>query len=269
MTQEEDGLDYLVTRIRATHKYRSVAADVVRTVGSRELTRRGSTAEAEKAAKRKLHQIAGAYVPGDLHTERWLKILQSAVPGQLRGACCRIMSFHASTRERLPVLDEFYATLLGDLSPIQSMLDIGCGLNPLAIPWMPLAEDCTYHAYDVYEDLAVMLGAFFAQIGRKGRAEARDITRCPPAEAADVALLLKLFPCLEQIECGAAGRLLDALGARYLIVSFPVRSLGGRRDKGMEENYKLGFLRLMQDRNWFIERFSFPTELVFRVRTDR
>jgi 16S rRNA (guanine(1405)-N(7))-methyltransferase len=52
----------------------------------------------------------------------------------------------------------------------------------------------------------------------------------------DVVLLLKTLPCLEQQEKGASLRLLQSLRTRFVVVSFPRGSLGGR-DKGMHENY--------------------------------
>ncbi|MBN1423815.1 16S rRNA methyltransferase [Candidatus Fermentibacteria bacterium] len=269
MSHGETDIDVLVGDVRAARKYRSVMPEIIRTIGIRELARRETAAEAKKATTRTLHQIAGAYLPGGLQTERWLKTLRSAAPGEFRAACREVMSLHASTQERLPVLGEFYSILLGDLPPIRSVLDIGCGLNPLAIPWMPLAEDCVYAACDIYEDLAVMLCDFFGIVGIRGHAQTQDAVRNAPSDETDVALLLKLLPCLEHIECGAGGRLLDALHARCILISFPVHSLGGRRDKGMGENYERRFLRLTRDRNWSIERFSFPTELVFRVQIDR
>ena len=39
--------------------------------------------------------------------------------------------------------------------------------------------------------------------GLDGRAEVRDVIHNPPQEPADLALLLKTLPCLEQVEKGA------------------------------------------------------------------
>ena len=62
-------------------------------------------------------------------------------------------------------------------------------------------------------------------------------------------------------------RLLDAVQARFLLVSFPAQSLGGRR-KGMAAHYENRFQRLLEDRNWPVQRFEFTTELAFLVRKD-
>ena len=50
------------------------------------------------------------------------------------------MGYHSSTRERLPILEQFYARALADIPPARVVLDLACGLNPLALAWMPLGE---------------------------------------------------------------------------------------------------------------------------------
>ena len=72
------------------------------------------------------------------------------------------MSLHASTRERLPILDGFYSTVLAALPAPRRVLDIACGLNPLASSWMPLAPDVTYTAYDIYSDMMQFIARLYA-----------------------------------------------------------------------------------------------------------
>ena len=101
--------------------------------------------------------------------------------------------------------------------------------------------------------------------GVRGRAAPRDLLAHPPTEPADLVLLLKTLPCLEQTDKHAAATLLDALQAPYLLVSFPAQSLGGR-DKGMVSHYTDRFLTLTQERNWSVQSFSFATEIAFLVK---
>src|SRR5437867_4436060 len=174
------------------------------------------------------------------------------------------MSHHASTRERQPIVDLFYTTILADLSPMQSVLDIACGLNPLAIPWMPLAEHGEYYAYDIYENMINFLNEFMALINVQGHAQACDVMVSRPTRKVDIAFLLKTLPCLEQVDKSAGSQLLHAINADHLLVSFPIHSLGGK-DKGMTVHYESRFRQLVVDTNWVIKRFQFSTELVFLV----
>ena len=100
----------------------------------------------------------------------------------------------------------------------------------------------------------------------EGRAKVADVAATPPIQSVDLALVLKAIPCLEQIDKHAGERLLDSLQAKYIVISFPAKSLGGR-EKGMRENYEERFTQLTSGRGWRIQRFEFETELAFLVET--
>lgn len=264
----EDELSALVDAVLKSPKYRCVCEDLVRHVGGRELAARRNLKEAVKATKNKLHQVGGVYFETSVDYARALDELRSACESRdkerIRHVCQSLMGLHASTKERLGILETFYRTALSDIQPVRVVVDVACGLNPLAIPWMGLDEDVAYYAYDVYTDLVDFVDAFMALAGVRGRAEARDVTQAPPVQRADVAFVLKTLPCIEQVDKSAGLRLLEALNARYLLVSFPAHSLGGR-SKGMVQNYGARFLELVQDRPWSVRRFEFATELAFLV----
>jgi 16S rRNA (guanine(1405)-N(7))-methyltransferase len=131
---------------------------------------------------------------------------------------------------------------------------------------MPFNAEIEYHAYDIYADMIAFVGDFLGLMGVNGRAQPRDIISQPPTEPADLIFILKTLPVLEQVEKGAAARLLDALQARYLLISFPAQSIGGR-GKGMVQNYEAQFYSWIDGRSWQVQRFEFPTELAFLVTT--
>jgi 16S rRNA (guanine(1405)-N(7))-methyltransferase len=266
LERQESQLDQLVTAVRASARYRRVNPNVVANIGTRELTKRRSLKEAIKETKNTLHRIGGAYLTPAMDYARWLETLRQAAatgdPLALRHACRAIMSHHASTRERLPILDHFYATTLAPIAPVRSVLDVASGLNPLAIPWMPLAADAAYLACDMYEDMMPFIAAFMALAGVRGRVWAGDVTQSCPTEHVHVAL--KALPCLDQIDKTAGLRLLQMINADHLLVSFPVQSLGAR-EKGMATNYEARFRATIAGTGWSLTRFAFATELAFLV----
>jgi 16S rRNA (guanine(1405)-N(7))-methyltransferase len=175
------------------------------------------------------------------------------------------MCYHSSTRERLPDIDRFYHTLLAELPPAQRVLDVACGFNPLAIPWMGLPEDAEYLAVDIYSDMINFLNQFMGLAGIHGSACVGDVITDCPTVPVDIAFVLKTIPCLEQVDKNAGVRLLSNLQAKHIIVSFPVHSLGGRRGKGMLENYTKRFNEVMIDKDWYVREFRYSSELVFIV----
>ncbi|MCL2223762.1 MAG: hypothetical protein FWB96_02205 [Defluviitaleaceae bacterium] len=184
-----------------------------------------------KAAKTRMHQLYGAYLQGNAHKK---------AAGLLEEPAEKILQLHASTKERLPHLQDFFAFVLKHAGEsVTQILDLGCGFNPFSIPLMPreLTRNlAAYHAYDIDLRTRDLLNIFFGKIGLPPAAACADLAVETPSEAVDVAFMLKLVPVLEA-QCKNRGfSLANALNTRFLVVSFPTKSLGGR-DKGMEKNY--------------------------------
>ncbi|NCF64578.1 MAG: 16S rRNA methyltransferase [Chloroflexi bacterium] len=268
MINSEKQLQALIEAVSSSTKYRQVSPDLIRAVGQRELSIRPSWKAAVKATKNKLHQVAGAYQGTKIDYGQALTMLRetAASPAEFRESCRQIMRWHVSTRERLPILGDFFAETLLNVSPVRTVMDVACGLNPVAWPWMPFDDQVNYIAYDIYADTMRFVQDYMQVARINGRAQTRDVLQDPPNQPVDLAFILKTLPCLEQLDKMAATILLDAIQARYLLISYPVTSLGGRR-KGMITNYDNHFRSLATDRSWSVKRFEFATELAYLVET--
>lgn len=261
-------LEELVAAVQAGPRYRQISRELIRRIAAQELAKGRGWKEAVKATRNKLHRVGGAYQEEGVPYDRWLAQLES-LPASLddpalQDFCRRAMQQHASTRERLPILEDFFARTLAPIAPLHSVLDLACGLNPLALPWMPLAAGARYEVCDIYADMVSFINRFFGHVRQPGRASLCDLIGQPPRQPAQAALLLKTLPCLEQVDKEAGARLLEAVAAEHLLVTFPVRSLGGR-SKGMVKNYTERFLAMVAGRGWQVQRFEFSTELAFLV----
>lgn len=298
--------------VLASARYATLDPALVARIAAQELGKGRRRKDAIKAVKSRLHQSVGAYWDGHADYAAWRAALAGVHDAAAQATTLRaIMRSHHSMRERLPFLTDFYRTLFAGLGPIRCVLDLGCGLNPLALPWMALPADAVYWACDVDREQIDFLSWWLAHCDQPGQAfvwnlldgapriDAADVdaetqrrkdtqhesgadngaagsSLCEPlrpcdavskALSVDVAFMLKLAPCLEQLEKGIVRRLLDELTARVLIVSFPAQSLGGQR-KDMVETYAAQMDALLAGRNWAVERFEFASELVFRIRRD-
>lgn len=267
MTQELL-VDRLLQQVLTSPKYRSVCEDAIRYIGRTELAKRGTLKAAVKATKDKLHQIGGAYFRSTPKYAAWLDKLRTAKQEEnqekFRRLCIQFMSVHSSTFERLEELNRFYVSLFSRLPPIHSILDVACGLNPLAIPWMPISGSTDYYAYDIYIDLIEFIGNFVKLTGVRSHAQAVDVLHNPPTVRADLAFVLKNVPCFDQIDKAAAAQLVDRLDARYILVSFPRQSLGGTGEF-LTRQYTARFAELVKDRHWAVSRMEYKTELVFLI----
>lgn len=265
-TQPQPELDEIARAILDSRRYRRVAPDLVRRIASEEASKWPRAAEAIKSTKRRLHQLVGAFGPEPPFAALLARLraaYAAADVAQVEAACRVALGYHASTRERLPIVDQFYRRVFEVTGPPRRLLDLGCGLAPLSLPWMRLGVGVEYYAYDVDVSAMGFVNEVFRLAGLPALAEARDVVARPPDETADVALLLKCLPTIEQ-QGGSAEALVAGLEVRHVVVSYPVRSLGGR-EKGMARTYEARFRDLIADRGWRVERLDFGTELVFVV----
>ena len=269
MPEVNPDIEALVKQVQAAGKYNAISPGLVRSILAAELKKGRSPREAVKAARTKLHQVGAVYQGTPIPYDS-LQVEMDQLPDQLddpavQAFLLRTMEFHSSTRERQSILPRFFAETLAAIQPIHSILDIACGLNPLAIPWMPLAPGFCYSACDIYSDMIGFLNQYFTKFKLTGDAFMWDVTEKVPTHSADLALVLKTIPCLEQLEKDFGARLLAQLDCPNILVSFPSQSLGGR-SKGMAKFYENHFNDLVADRNWHISRFEFPGEIAFLVR---
>jgi 16S rRNA (guanine(1405)-N(7))-methyltransferase len=258
----------LMAQVMSNPKYKNITPELVLRLSQEALAAGLAGKHAVKFVRNKLHQVGGAYFRKKIDytsaAQALINLPEDVFSAATRDYCLEMMRMHASTAERLPILETFFQTCLASIAPVTSINDLACGLNPLAIPWMPLADQVHYHACDIYSDMLGLINAFFAHFNLSGRATPCDLVAGAPAEKTQVAFLLKSIPCLEQMDKSIVTRLLADIQSEHILVSFPVHSLRGQK-KGMESFYRDRFITLIGEKTWGVQEFHFQTELAFLV----
>ncbi|MBM4456143.1 MAG: hypothetical protein FJ011_00015 [Chloroflexi bacterium] len=270
----EREIEATLAAILRSSKYRrlDLCEETIRDLLRAELPRR-RPAEAIQAVRKKLHNIVAAYLGDpdyDVAAAQLAAAFQDPAPAAVRGVCAQIMAAHASTRERLAILHDFYPRIFAHTAAPRSLLDLACGLNPLSFPWMDLPAATRYHAYDIRPRRIALINHYFALQGLEPLAKTQDILAQPPTEAADLALILKEVHRFEQRQRGCTAALLDALRVRYVVVSFPSVSLSGRQDlaasyRGLLAKIIRGSAKPPCGRAWRVEELRFEGEIVFCI----
>jgi 16S rRNA (guanine(1405)-N(7))-methyltransferase len=256
--------EHVVQLVQGSRKYAEVDAGLVAALVRSETTKANNEQDAAKRVKRKLHQLVGAYLDAGLPFIKWCERLRVAADAGARQQLCKeLLLQHVSTRERVPELQEIYRVIFAPPAP-RTVLDLACGLNPLGRPFMPLPPETLYLAADVHRGLIGFLNDAFALLGWAGRAFTHDLLAGPPAIEADMVLLLKALPCLEQADRAAGRSLLAALQAPRIVVSFPTASLGGAK-RGMARFYEQRFLEMLPPQRFDCRMHEFASELVFEL----
>ena len=227
--------DYL-DKLLSSKKYRDVCPDTVRRVWNECAGRYKKPKDADKAAREALHGITGAFLTPAEATECAWAMQNWHAGGRTDGQLENLLNKHASTRERLPLsdMDALYARIFEITGKPDRALDLACGINPIYLA----ARGISATGVDISGAAVRLINAFGETYGQPCDAVCADLL-CPnaiPRERCDVALLFKVLPLLERQQNGAAMDVMSAVNARYIVASFPTRTLGGR-NVGMAGHY--------------------------------
>ena len=266
--QAGDDLRSIADEILASKKYRKLGLTpaTVLDLLNTEFPLHHSQRDALKEVRRKLHNIVAPYL-GDPDYQDALEKLEEAYlkdrPEMVRAVCSSILSAHASTQERLDILENFYPRLFAVTGKPEVILDLACGLNPLSFPWMGLHETIHYHAYDINQPRIDFINRFFKLQGLQQLATHEDILVNPPQIQADVAFFFKEAHRFEQRQRGCNLRFWQALRVHYLLVSLPTRSLNGKHR--LLEGHRNMVYNIIISQPWKVTEILFDNELVFCI----
>ncbi|BBB49384.1 class I SAM-dependent methyltransferase [Pelolinea submarina] len=264
-------MDALLAKIQSSKKYQDlgIPEETLRDLLEQELARHSKPAEALKSARAKLHNIMAPYLGDPDYDRATVELRQAFTQSEdaVQATCTEILRQHDSTRERLAYLEDFYAGIRSVCGQPQVVLDLACGLNPFALPWMDLPADCQFYAYDIHPARVALINEFLRLSGREALAEVRDVLVRPPEVEADAAFLFKEAHRMEKRQKGCNRGLWAALKVKYLFVSLPNRSLDGRRD--LRERMRALVEANLNPQDW-AERgeLDFPGETIYWMRKD-
>jgi 16S rRNA (guanine(1405)-N(7))-methyltransferase len=266
-----DEVKEITSRILSSRKYKGLdlPEDTVLDLINQSAKKARNSRDVEKIVRQKLHNIIAPYLES-LNYEAAVLDLQSIPPSDKASIdhfSLRMLESHSSTRERIPILTDFYKKIFSFTGTPGQILDLACGFNPFAIPWMDLPLETTYRAYDMHQPRIDFINGYLTRIDRLPLAEKRDILVNPPKEDADVAFFFKEAHRFEQRQHGCNRAFWESLNVRYLLVSLPAANLTGSRS--MLEGQRILVERTLKGLPWIVHEIIFGTEIVFCIDKGR
>jgi 16S rRNA (guanine(1405)-N(7))-methyltransferase len=257
----------LTARLLSGRKYRSLHLPPATL---RDLIAQASEITSDKKAieqivREKLHNLVAVYLGDPDYPDSKIKLEEAFAAGQtaVKGVCLEILRCHASTRERMPLLDEFYKRIFLHTGQPGSIMDLACGLNPFAIPWMGLKAGTRYYAYDLHQPRVELINTFLTLNKMEALAVHQDILVDPPQTECDVAFFFKEAHRFEQRRRGCNRAFFQALKCKTLLVSLPTASLTGKHPK-LDQHRRL-IMETVSGLPWKVSEIEFSNEIVFCI----
>jgi len=187
-----------------------------------------------------------------LIAELEILVKANAPQNELEEVHKQLLLTHKSTRERLPYYCEIYKRIFEITGKPISILDIASGLNPMSIIFMGITN-VKYVAMELTQEDCDFLKDYFEIMHINGTAIKMNLIEQQDFPKTDVCFVFKALDSLEAIERNISKKILEHINSKYIIVSFPKKTLSGK---------ELGTKRL----SWFKKLAKNP--VVFEVENE-
>jgi len=174
-----------------------------------------------------------------------------------------VLSLHLSTKERIPYYSFIYNQIFKIIKKPKTILDLGCGLNPISYNLMEL-KGIKYIASDIDESNLSFIGQFFSLSGINGKTlllnltDDKDIQKLAFIEC-DVCFMFKLL----EIDKRIAEKLVSAANAKYIAASFPTINLQGKIMSSPERDW---FEKMLSRLKYRFSVFKTENEIFYLVK---
>ena len=224
--------------------------------------------QVEKAVRLKLHNIVALYLETIDYENAFTELedLPDNDQESLTGFATRMLNAHTSTAERMSSLEDFYRMIVSRLPKKDALriLDLACGLNPFALPWMHLPSDCVLEAYDLHGARIALLNAFFKKGDFAAQAYHADILVNVPQKPSDAVFFFKEAHRFEQRRKGSTREFLHQLNTPLVFLSLPAHNMTGKHDLRIKHN------RIVEEAitgtSWQMDVEVIGKEMLFTIR---
>jgi 16S rRNA (guanine(1405)-N(7))-methyltransferase len=185
----------------------------------------------------------------------------------------KLLQQHVSTRERIEELDNFYDPVISYILSSKSILDVGCGINPLMVPFNSsdskvekyIAVDKDKKSIKIVDEYSKWLGnAKLEGINwdiKEGWDKLYNITGI---KEYDIALIMKVITVVKRQESELLSILRDT-PAKYLLITGSKTSM--TKKCSIEKREKNDVIRFIEDNAWLkVLEFDRKEEFGWLVR---
>ncbi|MFT4313458.1 MAG: hypothetical protein ACMXYA_03540 [Candidatus Woesearchaeota archaeon] len=175
-----------------------------------------------------------------------------------------LLKTHISTQERLPYYEEFFKKIFSLTKKPKSILDLACGLNPVAYYAFTRELKTSYTACELSEKDVAHLQDFFQYNNVPAKALVCNIvknTQNIPQTPVEICFLLKTLDTCEYQQKYITYDILDAIHASYIVASFPIQNIKGKQ---MNRTKRISwFEKICTRKDYSFHICEFPGEIVY------
>ncbi len=209
-----------------------------------------------KEVRRILHELYGLYTPRE---DKEIDKILFNNEMTLEQKIIELLMLTRSTAERINFYKEIYKNIFIE-KPLE-ILDLASGLNPISI-YFSDQRPKKYYYVDISEKILDINYQILKELNIENEGWLIDLL--DPDDRIfkhyQYIFFWKVFPILEKYDFYAPRNLLSKLDFDYLIISFPQKSIGKKRNLGLAWRYKIKRFVTYKLKYKIIKEFDIPYE---------
>lgn len=250
-----------VNKIKKSKKYKNISEEVISKKVKEYSDKHKLQIFSEldlKEIKSQLHRLHGSF---RTETNKLSKHIQNKDYSEA-------LKTNRSTLERLKDYEEIYNQIFNITGKPEIILDLGCGINPISIPFMKINhQKLIYYAYDINEAEIRSLNEFFKLEKIKGEAKVLDLTNIENIKSlphSDGCFMFKLVDILESKGHKYSEEVIQVLihKSKHIVVSFATSTIGGKPMKFADRGW---IERMLERINLKFEKFIITNEIFYVI----
>jgi 16S rRNA (guanine(1405)-N(7))-methyltransferase len=177
-----------------------------------------------------------------------------------------LLDTHISTKERIPLYEELFKKIFSITGIPQSILDIGCGLNPVSIPFMEIdIKKIKYYACEMSQDDIDIIKKFFDKFQINGETFSCNLVTsydCLLNYKCDICFAFKLFDVLESQKKNISYKIIESIKCKYLVASFATINIKNEKMRREKISY---FERFIKKLGYSFKSLCLENELFYII----
>ncbi|MFH1425726.1 MAG: hypothetical protein ABIG28_03320 [archaeon] len=166
-----------------------------------------------------------------------------------------LLKTHTSTAERIKGYSKL-KSIIKKINP-QSILDLGCGLNPIALA----SKKTKYYASDIKEDELDIIKQFFKKNKINGKTFVYDLRKISKQDLPKADLCL-IFKVLDIIDKNLSEKIILSIPCKKIMVSFSTIKISGKR---MNHPKRIWFEKILERKELKYKKFQIDNEVFYLI----
>jgi len=266
-----NNLKEIIKKIKQNKKYKSISNEIIKKE-IKDYFKKNPDAQDNKTIIKEIRAIlhkSYSSFQTKKKTKKY-KYLEELKQNKNKETINKLLSLTLSTKERINDYEFIYKNIFKITKKPKTIIELGCGLNPLSFPYMNI-DFLNYYAYDIDEEDRRFLNKYFKIMKNKinGKAEILDLRnnkKLSKIPFSDIIFLFKVIDIIDKENHKPSEKLIQILikKTKFIVISFALKTITRKK---MNFPKRKWFELMLNRLNLNYKIFKTDNEIFYIIKT--